>query len=369
MPIEIITGIPGHGKTLYMIGLIHEAAKQANRPIFAAGIDGLQLGLAEVLDDPRKWALVPDGSLIFIDEGWKWFGHLHDARQAPTPPHVLALAEHRHRGIDFVMTTQQTNQLYPFVRGLVGGHTHIVRRFGTHNCDIYTWGQLCDDVKSQSQREAAMHKLWRYPSAHFESYKSATQHTIKRKIPWKTRLIPISVMMFVYASFSGYRYLHRKAVPQSSAGVTGVAGAPAETVTSSESKAKYSSAADYVIAHTPRVPGEPWSAPYFDGLAVTTVPDLLCMESGTPPKDTCHCYTEQATPMSGVDKTTCLSYATGGVYNPYREHPKLQLASIQHQDSKKVTLASVPLGGTQTPYAQEPGYGAIHTESAHGTGQ
>ena len=127
--------------------LLKDAAK-AERPIVAAGIDGLEPGLAMVLDDPRKWNdkdadgnyLVPDGSIIYVDEAWKWFGHLQDASRQATPPHVVALAEHRHRGLDFVWTTQMPNQLYPFVRGLIGAHTHCVRRFGTQFVDNFSNG-------------------------------------------------------------------------------------------------------------------------------------------------------------------------------------------------------------------------------------
>ncbi|WP_223903055.1 zonular occludens toxin domain-containing protein, partial [Lactobacillus laiwuensis] len=127
MPIELFTGQPGNGKTALMMERLVAEAKAANRPIFAVGIDGLDPGLATVLDDARHWNdkdaegnyIVPNGSLIFVDEAWKWFGHLHDATRQQTPRHVLELAEHRHRGLDFVWTTQQPNQLYPFVRGLI----------------------------------------------------------------------------------------------------------------------------------------------------------------------------------------------------------------------------------------------------------
>ncbi len=107
MPITVLTGTPGGGKTALMMERLLEESKRAERPLFAAGIDGLQHGLATVLEDPRQWNakdaeghyLVPNGAIIFIDEAWKWFGHLHDASRQPTPHYVLELAEHRHRGL------------------------------------------------------------------------------------------------------------------------------------------------------------------------------------------------------------------------------------------------------------------------------
>ncbi|HHW4673684.1 MAG TPA: zonular occludens toxin domain-containing protein, partial [Xylella fastidiosa subsp. pauca] len=42
MPISLLTGIPGGGKTALMMERLVEESKRAERPIFAAGIDGLQ---------------------------------------------------------------------------------------------------------------------------------------------------------------------------------------------------------------------------------------------------------------------------------------------------------------------------------------
>ncbi|WP_239499611.1 zonular occludens toxin domain-containing protein, partial [Stenotrophomonas maltophilia] len=187
MPIELFTGQPGNGKTALMMERLVEEAKAANRPIFAVGIDGLDPGLATVLDDARHWNdkdaegnyIVPNGSLIFVDEAWKWFGHLHDATRQQTPRHVLELAEHRHRGLDFVWTTQQPNQLYPFVRGLIGAHSHVVRRFGTKMLDVYRWGELNEEIKSLAKRDMAQRTTRLLPSQVFGQYKSAEVHTIK----------------------------------------------------------------------------------------------------------------------------------------------------------------------------------------------
>src|SRR5690606_6192513 len=129
----------GHGKTSLMVEhLLKEAKAKDPRPLVAYGIDGLKPGLATVLKDPREWNavregetchchdtenseaceshVIPNGALIFVDEAWKWFGHLHNATRQSVPPHVLALAEHRHRGIDFVWTMQSPIQIYPFAR-------------------------------------------------------------------------------------------------------------------------------------------------------------------------------------------------------------------------------------------------------------
>ncbi|KFA32064.1 hypothetical protein KWG_0108740, partial [Xanthomonas vasicola pv. vasculorum NCPPB 1381] len=70
-----------------------------------------------------------------------------------------------HRGLDFVWTTQQPNQLYPFVRGLIGAHTHVVRRFGTKMIDVFRWGELNEEIKSSAKRDLAQRTTRLLPSS------------------------------------------------------------------------------------------------------------------------------------------------------------------------------------------------------------
>jgi len=43
MPITLITGLPGHGKTLYTLARFKEEAEKAGRPVFHNGINGLNI--------------------------------------------------------------------------------------------------------------------------------------------------------------------------------------------------------------------------------------------------------------------------------------------------------------------------------------
>ncbi len=219
MPIELFTGQPGNGKTALMMERLVAEAKSANRPIFAVGIDGLDPGLAAVLDDARHWNdkdaegnyIVPNGSLIFVDEAWKWFGHLHDATRQQTPRHVLELAEHRHRGLDFVWTTQQPNQLYPFVRGLIGAHSHVVRRFGTKMLDVYRWGELNEESIAREARHGPAHHALA-ALAGVGQYKSAEVHTIKARIPLKVLALPLMALVGLGLAYWAYTLLRPSAV-------------------------------------------------------------------------------------------------------------------------------------------------------------
>ncbi|MCR6687084.1 zonular occludens toxin domain-containing protein [Pseudoxanthomonas sp.] len=347
MPIEILTGQPGNGKTaLMMERLLSEAAK-GERPIFAAGIDGLQPGLAAVLDDPRDWNkrdpvtgeyVVPHGSLIFVDEAWKWFGHLHDASRQATPKHVLDLAEHRHRGLDFVWTTQQPNQLYPFVRGLVGSHHHVVRRFGTKMIDVFSWGELNEEIKSAAKRELAQRRTRFLPKEAFGSYKSAEVHTIKARVPLKVLAIPGLLVAAAVLGWWAFNTLRPDAYAASltgkeAANAAQAASPPASVPVGQVDRAQpvYATLTDYAKAHLPRFATMPWTAPIFDSRAVTADPQLYCMSSlagevadGSHRDLSCSCFTEQGTRYE-VSQAECRTVARYGVpYNPYRERREEQ---------------------------------------------
>ncbi|RRN55360.1 hypothetical protein EIM48_11470 [Pseudoxanthomonas sp. SGNA-20] len=341
MPIELFTGQPGNGKTALMMERLLEEAAKGERPIFAAGIDGLQPGLATVLDDPRNWNardpqtgeyVVPHGALIFVDEAWKWFGHLHDATRQATPKHVLDLAEHRHRGLDFVWTTQQPNQLYPFVRGLIGGHHHVVRRFGTKLIDVFSWGELNEEIKSSAKRELAQRKTRLLPSSVFGAYKSAEVHTIKARIPFKVLAVPVLLLAAVVLGWWAFSVLRPDAFAETITGKETANAAPAASPSTpvpvaqgSGSGPKWETLTDYARDHLPRFGTMPWTAPVFDQRSITADPQLYCMSSlagevadGQEREPSCTCLTEQGTRYE-LSQPECRTVARHGMpYNPYR---------------------------------------------------
>lgn len=371
MPIELYTGQPGNGKTALMMERLVEESKRAERPLFAAGIDGLQPGLATVLDDPRDWNkrdsqtgehIVPDGSLIFVDEAWKWFGHLHDASRQATPKHVLDLAEHRHRGLDFVWTTQQPNQLYPFVRGLIGAHTHVVRRFGTKMIDVFRWGELNEEVKSSAKRDLAQRTTRLLPSSIFGAYKSAEVHTIKPRVPWKVMALPLLLVAAVVAAYLGWSMLRPGAVAAKlsskgaqSAQADAPPGVAAGGVSARRDGPRWKSASDYAQDHLPRIATMPWTAPVFDSREPTADPLLVCMSSepgldgqGKHVEGGCTCLTEQGTAYD-LSVPECRTLARRGpVYDPYRQRGDQQGGQAVGQSSQQpgaVAMAAPGLAG------------------------
>lgn len=332
MPSSLITGLPGAGKTLRMMQRLKReaeeqakaaAAGQPTRPLVCIGIDGLEDGPWIVMDDGARWADAPDNSLIFVDEAWKWFGHLQDTRGKPTPPHVLALAEHRHRGIDFVWTSQAPSQIYPFARALIGEHEHVVRKFGTPMCDVYRWGELQEDVKSQAVRDRALTEQWLHPPALYNTYKSATIHTIKPKLPLRVFLVPVCFvvgLVLVYFAWQAVKSIGARqeestaalvapagAVPQG-----GEAAAAGPASTAKGPAPAYTTAEEYFASFTPVVPGMPWTAPAYRNTPTMEPPELACMSS----VDSCTCITIQQGTRWTVGDDTCRHIAVHGVWNP-----------------------------------------------------
>lgn len=373
MPIELFTGQPGNGKTALMMERLVAEAKVASRPIFAVGIDGLDPGLATVLDDARSWNdkdgdgnyIIPDGSLIFVDEAWKWFGHLHDATRQQTPRHVLELAEHRHRGLDFVWTTQQPNQLYPFVRGLIGAHSHVVRRFGTKMLDVYRWGELNEEIKSLAKRDMAQRTTRLLPSQVFGQYKSAEVHTIKARIPLRVLLLPAVIVVGAVCAYLAYRSLVPSTLTAGS-GKEGTQSALADAAPSppsggsrKEGAPRWPSAAAYAKDHLPRISTMPWTAPVFDDRQTRSDPQLVCMSSmegldaqGVRQEASCRCLTEQGTAYE-LSQPECRTLARNGpVYNPYRERPEDRRDQRFEAASQPRPTESVALTGSVVQHVE-----------------
>lgn len=315
MPIELVTGLPGAGKSLGAVARMLEwREKDATRPVFVLGVDGLKDGVAQVIapSDLEKWYEYPPGSIFVVDEAQKYFPM---RRAGDAPAWIRKLSEHRHLGHDFLLLTQAPGYLDTYVRGLIDRHTHLVRKFGSHMVDRYDWPAVCMSPLSSAERKRATKSFWRYPRKCFELYHSAEVHTVKARIPKKLILLAAAIIALPLAIIGVPRIMHRgehvkEAAPLSSALPGGVVSDP-----------KHMTVREYVNAQIPRIANQPWSAPIFDGQQVKAEPDLMCIEYENPRKSgemLCTCYTEQVTPYTLGSLAECRTYARHGVYNPRR---------------------------------------------------
>ena len=72
--IYLITGQPGHGKTLRAMQLALEF-KGKGRDVYVSGVRGLKTAEAGFIDlpDPTKWMDLPDGAVVVLDECYSAF--------------------------------------------------------------------------------------------------------------------------------------------------------------------------------------------------------------------------------------------------------------------------------------------------------
>lgn len=210
--IELITGIPGSGKTLSKVQDLSrlfkrwESHPEEARPVFVMGVPELALPHAPV---PLKsvqtdkagtirlvpdWSEMPDGSLVIIDECQGVFPPR--SSQSTPPDHVAWLNTHRHRGFDLWITTQQPKLIDASVRALVGRHKHFRRIFGMQRSVVYEWDACSDSLSGMNN---AVKSHWSFPSDAFKWYKSAEIHTKQKfKFPFWFGLLPLGLIMCLY---------------------------------------------------------------------------------------------------------------------------------------------------------------------------
>lgn len=189
MPITLITGVPGSGKTAMLVKLLIELKPGADgkkRTVYVDGVPELALPHEVLEKGGERWhepGVVADGSLIVIDEVQRYWRTRSSGSKVP--PAVAALETHRHRGLDFIIVTQNEGLIDSNVRNLVGRHIHI-RNLGVLGRRQYEWPE-CGD--SDRFRSAPIQLKYSLPKGVFGRYKSASLHVEQ------TRRIPPSVLV------------------------------------------------------------------------------------------------------------------------------------------------------------------------------
>jgi len=350
MAITLITGLPGHGKTLYALQWVRDWAQREGRAVFHNGIRDLKLPWQAI--QVEDWQAVEPGGIIVIDECQASF----PVRTRGAPPSwIEELAKHRHRGVDFVLITQNPMLFDAFVRRLVDRHFHIVRKFGTHFATVY---EFVNGVRENcaSNRESAVRHEWRYPKDVFSLYTSAELHTVKRRIParvWVLALVPVVAGVLIWMA---YRQLAPKAGAAAAPGPWAAASAPSAVVQSVRSvdgsggRAGVMTAEEYVKAYAPRVAGLSYTAPAYD--AVTQPAEAPYPAACVQSKTRCQCYTQQGTRLD-VPDALCAGIVRGGFFVAWRapsgQQPQQQSGPLP---AGGVATGAVELGGQGYGMAQ-----------------
>lgn len=235
--ITLLTGAPGTGKTAAVVDLLRTVG--ADRPLFVFGLNGLKLAHVP-LEDPTKWMEeVPDGAAIVIDEVQQVWRPRGPGKAVPD--HIAALETHRHRGLDFFLTTQGPNLLDSNVRALVGRHIHL-RDLGWLGRWWYEWPECADQCRT-GWRSAPIKKRYKLPKRIFDSYTSASIH-IKPIRSFPTALVVAVAALggTGYLAWHMYGRLASNLNPEAAAASSAAKKAPEKTVPAAKPAALASTA-------------------------------------------------------------------------------------------------------------------------------
>lgn len=342
--IRLFTGLPGSFKTCHAVRVIREAV-EAGRPVFVSNLEGLSVPGVEVWENPKDWEALPVGALLVIDEAQRFW---RASRDLTIPPEIVALETHRHKGIDFLLTTQQPGYLLKHLRGLVGEHVHHMRT-GKMRAKTLTYNRCCEDVTSTVEAKRADQGFFLATKEDFDFYKSTDKDTHKPRLNRRVVLLAVAALaitsIFVVAG-KGVLWGKSEDKPAQEAALTpSGAGRPSGSNVAL-------SADDYMQQFKPRVDGVLFSAPVFDGREAVSQPEIYCIASGDSldangerPEPWALCITEQGTRVNVPLQLARRLAVAGGVYNPYRQ-PVQQQQQVQ---SQQPSFQSQPLPPAQPP--------------------
>lgn len=366
--ITIITGLPGNGKTLYLISYLKALSEKEGRDVYYSGIKDLLLPWTEF--KPEEWFTLPIGSIIVIDEAQRVFPKKPNG--AVLPKHYQDLAIHRHSGYDIFLLTQHPSLVDNFVRNLCGRHLHAIRKFGLQRSNIWEWPSACmSPEKASSQGNAILHKF-PFPKQVFGLYKSAEVHTVKRNIPAKLILAIMFVMAVPAAGYYAfYRYKQRSVKAQEVASA-GAAGSPSGSGSGGGgSKASYLNAEgdskQYLFERAPRLAGLPQTAPRYDEVTkpITAPVPVACVAN----EKRCDCFTQQATPMA-VPELLCRDIVARGYFVDFDDHGgRNQQQGVLASLAGSVALSrSEKVSGSSVFTLDEDGYGVLGKRTGRSAG-
>lgn len=183
MPIKLITGQPGNGKTLYAVALIKQALKEG-REVYT-NINGITLDVLPIPENDKgelDWTLTPKGdaesgvkgALTVYDETQKlpYFAYKPKEKLSNNPL-ITELETHRHHGYDLVFITQSPKFLHLHLLDLVNEHYHVKRPFNKKQAEIHLHRKACmlPETEAAEKRAEDIFKF-QYPPELFKEYKS-----------------------------------------------------------------------------------------------------------------------------------------------------------------------------------------------------
>lgn len=309
MAITLVTGLPGHGKTLWTLARLKPQAESENRPVFHNDIPGLAIDGWQV-QKPDEWYDLPPNSYMLIDECQRVFPIR--ARSSAVPKHVSELETHRHGGLDLFLITQHPMLVDTNVRKLVDRHFHVVRTFGMKRATVYEFPTGVQDSPEKNKGKAGVVRHeWAYPKTAFGWYKSAEVHTVKSRVPLRVWLYALSFLLipvlvwFCFQRLWVQHGLGDKAAASQAASAPGSAASVPPRV--QHGVAPVLTRAEYIARFEPRLVGLAFTAPAYDELTkpVEAPYPSVCAYS---PDFPCRCWSQRGFKLE-VPESLCKQLA------------------------------------------------------------
>ncbi|MDQ7298017.1 zonular occludens toxin domain-containing protein [Stenotrophomonas sp. Sm2017] len=330
------TGQPGHGKTLHAIDHAIDFRNEG-RLVYVCNVRGFKHDEARMLPmTPEQFCdwpnFLPDGAVCVVDEAYE-HGMLPKRRPgSAVPHHVEQLAKHRHRGLDFIFVSQSPDrQCDDFAQDLIERHVHVRRRFGLPFAHLRTFDRY---EKNPEKGYPLILKRVKLPKRPMGLYESTVMDTSERSMPWYYPAAAALLLAViggawwsvnrVHAQLSGELETGQPKAEAPQAAENG-AGATVAAAPQADKPPAITRSSDYVAWVTPRIQGQPWTAPAYDSLSIPTnqPPRVYCMASGDGLDANgehqigrCSCKTEQGTTYV-MDQEQCRMVAVNGQYEPF----------------------------------------------------
>lgn len=363
MSFDLLTGVPGTGKSNYLVSLLLFNKTYRGRDIYQHGIEELDVPRAmriycgadycrscskveasikfgkRTVETVHEWAI--PGDIIVVDEAQYPYP---DRRHGAAPGFIQRLTESRHDGIDFIVITPNYSFVDVYIRKLVERQIHFVKglkgRFTfTHVQCVTSDGQLMFGDKAPFKLDKRV----------FNKYKSADYHTvIDRQLPMAVKLARYMIGALVVAfCITAYQIKDSRQnvrdavaasapstpsldVPASSAKpLSRVDGLSRVTRLVANDHAFWSD--DSNLDFRPRLREYPESAPAYDAFfePVVPVPVLSgCISSASK----CSCFTDSGSEYSTTERV-CRAVASGD------SSPRVVAASASGSANKPATRA------------------------------
>lgn len=336
MDLNLVTGQPGASKTLNTIKEVERRRVEEARPVFYANIKGLKLPWQQMpepdalqeddtLITPHSWFNAPPGAIIVIDEAQDYFPAM--SATAKQPEYIMRMAKFRHSGYSMYLITQGPSLINSKIKEWVQPHTHYRRLWGGNRVVKFVNEGCIDNPRSTTVSKNAIRSVIKIDKSMFDVYESAVMHNENKRFNKKlfllfvVPLILVPVLAFVAVNFFKAKADAARgedsAEQADMATQTATGNTPLPPLLMDGDSASYGGQTQFnpLVAYQPRIQAMPETAPAYDDLRrPQTVPKPQCLINRQ--RDTCTCYTQQATLMQDYPDELCRTYATRGYFDP-----------------------------------------------------